>query len=309
MDIPEGYLLIEDGKAAMWPEYSGSWSWRSQNMNLGVVPFPVSEYNPDSTQAFGDGFNISGGTNKAEAAWRWLIFLTEQEGQDFGIGGPVTLPARQSVAEASGFWDEVDDELEPALRYAVDHAHVSQGYSEEVYDAMNEAFTAVIDEGVPVAEALADAQLIAEQVLAAGEMADEEATPAPEITVAEPEAETTSPDAVTIEYHRWRQPLLVWKHIGSWKISSRRPTPNINVELKQPNFTGGNLDLASIASSVDCLEWFPSFEDPKNVEAILALDAFMDNDPTISEDDFFSVVMEDFTHQGQVVGFAGWRQR
>lgn len=307
-DLPEGYQLVEDGKAAMWLDYSGSWSYRSQQRNLGVVPFPVDKPDSLSTPIFSSGgYSISAGSQKAEAAWKWLAFLSEQEPLDYGgFGGPTSLAARRTVAAASGFWEKVDEELGAALEFALDHGYQTiNGTGFEVYDAVNKASIAIVEEGESVEDALADAQVAVENSFAEGAASSDEATPVPEITVAEPEEETVNPNATEIVFVTTGG-VFGMDPYRDLVTQFEEANPDIVVTLEQPNFfNASSLGFPEIAADSDCFEWYPSFEDPDNLAAILNMEPFLDNDATISKDDFFPALMQDFTHQGQVWGLPG----
>jgi len=154
----EGQALVENGQAAMWREFSSNWAFRRVQGNRGVAPYPVNA--PGSQSALGttpmqtEGVCMSAGTAHPEVAWRWMDFVGRQESARLG---PFIefLPARRSVAQSSGFWDKVDEELGGALRYAIDHSYTPRnttGYDpffaaldvilsgeESVYDVLIEA--------------------------------------------------------------------------------------------------------------------------------------------------------------------------
>ena len=103
LDIPEGYLTIEAGQAAMWPDASAAFPFRAQQMslNIGVAPFPVDGPGSATSLLQPSGLSISVGTANPEAAWRWVDFLSRQTSDLAAIfGGRASLPARTSVAEA-----------------------------------------------------------------------------------------------------------------------------------------------------------------------------------------------------------------
>lgn len=294
--IPPGYELIENGQAAMWPEWSGSWEWRSSQMNLGVVPFPVAAPDDKTTQMFSDGLSISAGTQNPEAAWRWIDFLSRQPNAS-GFGQDTAVPARISVAEASGFWDNVDPELGIALAYALDHSFVMR--FDEGFLVLSEAANAVLQDGKSVEEALADAQVEAET--AASEAEDEPEEEEEEIVVAAPEVQEVPEDAVVILFVAGGGPggLQVYRDLID---PFREAHPDIVVELETPDFGEGFTGLADVAADADCFQWFGGVSNPEDQAALLSIDPFFDADPTISEDDFYPQALTLFTDQGQLWG-------
>lgn len=305
LDIPEGYLTIEAGQAAMWPDASAAFPFRAQQMslNIGVAPFPVD--GPDSATSLlqPSGLSISVGTANPEAAWRWVDFLSRQTSDLAAIfGGRASLPARTSVAEASGFWDEVDEELGAALAYAIDHAYTTK-LTSGVYEAFNEAFEAVMAEDKTVEAALADAQIAAEQSLdeSLAEEGEEE-----EIVVEADEAQTmASDDAVTVEFVAVTGALEMqtFRDLADQFLEEN---PGIVVDVAQPNLLEGTPSMADIAGVSDCFQWFPGdFTNQETQAALLSLDPFLDADSEINADEFYPAVFEAFTAQGQTWGVPG----
>jgi ABC-type glycerol-3-phosphate transport system substrate-binding protein len=58
--------------------------------------------------------------------------------------------------------------------------------------------------------------------------------------------------------------------------------PDIVVEIRQPDLTQTALDIPDVAKDVDCFMWAPSLQDPKNLEAILNLEPFLDADKSLT---------------------------
>ncbi len=294
--IPPGYELIESGQAAIWPEWSGSWQWRSSQMDLGVVPFPVDEANDQTTALFVNGFSISAGTRNPQAAWRWLDFLSRQpSANDFD---DTAVPARRSVAEASGFWDGLEPELSAALSYAVDHSYYfsySAGYT-----AFSEAWEAILNEGQSVEEALAEAQIAAEVEIAEAEE-EEGDSKTEEVVVAAPQIEEVPEGATVIVFSAGGGPggLQPYRDLAE---SFQEQHPDIVVELQTPDFGTGPISVADIAVSADCVQWFGSTSNEEDRAAVLSLEPFFDADPDLNKDDFYPHAIDSFSYQGQLWG-------
>jgi multiple sugar transport system substrate-binding protein len=297
--VVEGQNLIDDGQAAMWRESSGSWEWRKQQYNLGVVPFPVDA--PDSRTSFfwAQGLSMSAGTAHPDAAWRWMDFLSRQPGQSLG-SFELSLPARRSVAQVSGFWDEIDEEFASVLRYAVDHSYTREWGGG--YGKFTDAIEAILAGEESVEDALAEAQKQAQASLQEEAAQQVEATPMPTIVVvAPPEQEPAPEGAVSITFI---------PGLGSFDLKPFRDAaqqfqeahPDVVVEIKPPDFSGGSLDMQELAARADCFQWFPNFQDPQNLAAVLSLEPFLDADPLFDRDDFFPSLVEPFTRQGQLWG-------
>jgi multiple sugar transport system substrate-binding protein len=299
--LPEAQTLIDEGQAAMWPQIDVVWWWRNQQGNVGVVPFPVDDPGDQSTPSFTSGLSMSAGTTQPAAAWQFLDFLNRQAVGSLGLGTQ-SLPARRSVAESSGYWDAVDQELAAALRYALEHSHGQPG-SRVGYGAFNDALQAIIEGEESVEDALADVQAQAEADIAQEGAAGAGATPAPTIVVAP--AETEAPvgeGVVTITF----VPGLGSLNLGPYRDLAERfheLYPDVVVEVEMADLMSGTVpDLPSMAEASDCFEWYPGFQEARNREAILDLGPFLDADSSLSIDDFYPQTVEQFTWQGRQLG-------
>jgi ABC-type glycerol-3-phosphate transport system substrate-binding protein len=146
--------LVTLGRAAMWSDYLGNWGEHSREANLGVAPFPTGKRHLQYWSS--GGYFISRATAHPEAAWVWIRFLTYQ--QSFGRYSPwyrYQVPARRSVAEATGYWSQWDAASADALQYGLEHGTVYRW--DESLAALSQAIDAVFD-GAPVEEALAEAK-------------------------------------------------------------------------------------------------------------------------------------------------------
>ncbi len=85
------------------------------NFAIGTAPYPRSAL---PLFANTQGYVMSSGTQHAQAAWRWLAFLSRQQ-TDSSFQGPdnlSALPARKSLAESSGYWSKLDTETTAAIQ-------------------------------------------------------------------------------------------------------------------------------------------------------------------------------------------------
>jgi multiple sugar transport system substrate-binding protein len=291
--------LIDGGQAAMWSEANILWWIRSQQGNVGVAPYPAGKAGTGLTPVTPGGLAMSAGTRQPNAAWRWLDFASRQALAPLTMGIKL-LPARRSVAEAGGYWDGLDEELAAALHYALDHSYVAR---EAVGDgAFDDALNAILKGDRSVEDALAEAQSQAEAKLLEEVSRQSGATPVPTFVVAPPAAETPiSGGVVTIVF----APGLGSLNLEPFRDLAQQfhqAHPDVVVEVKMANFVGGTPSLPSMADAADCFEWYPSFQEAKNREAILSLAPFVDADLSFSTDDYFPQALKQFTWQGQLMG-------
>jgi multiple sugar transport system substrate-binding protein len=298
--LPEEQALIDKGQAAMWPENYATFWFRNQQGNMGVAPFPVEAPDGHSTPAGTQSLSMSAGTSQPNAAWRLLDFLSRQVVGGLGAGIEY-LPARRSVAESSGFWENVDEELGVALRYAVDHSYRPDWLAG--HQAFSDALHAILSGEKSVDDALAEAQTQAEHEIQEAQAAEAGATPAPTVVVAPPAEETPAGEGATT--------ITFVPGLGSLNLEPYRDladrfheaNPEIVVEVKMIDLTSGSApDLPGMAEAADCFQWYPSFQEARNREAILNLEPFLDADPSFSTDDFFPQLLDQFSWQGQLWG-------
>lgn len=290
-----GYDLIGGGRAAMWLEGSGSWQWRKNQMNVGVVPFPTDLPGGKTSPVSPYGYVISAGTQYPEEAWRWINFLTQYNLENT-FGGPTAIPAHRSIAESSGFWNQMDPELGTALRYAIDHTF-QPAYQTVGSSVFSAGVVAVLESKKNVAEAMADAQNGALQTIANIEAKLTETTPIPDFVVVEPGEEERGENSVALTFS-----VVGVADLEPYRVLARQfqdVTPQIIVEVIHPGFTANFKD---VAAGADCFQWFSTFNGAENLEAILSLQPFLDADLSINEETFFPAALEAFTYQGQLWG-------
>ena len=299
--ITERIGLIRQGQAAMWPDAAGNWKWHKEEHktgNLGVVPLPMhapgSRTGSRTTPVWTTGFFMSAGTSHADAAWRWMRFLSQQPGLN-----TEWLPPRRSVAEASGFWKRTDEELASALRDALDHSYPTDRFGEAVYKGLVEAIEAILAGDKTVDSALAEAQAQAKANLQEEKLVRDEATPAPTPFVVDTpqDQEEGGEGAVTITFDLG---------VTSYNLPSHRELarqfheahPDVTVEVS----AGAGFDLQGLAEAADCFQWYPDFQNPANLAATLSLGPFIEADLSFSIDDLYPPFVEQFTWQGRLWG-------
>jgi ABC-type glycerol-3-phosphate transport system substrate-binding protein len=157
--------LVREGRVAIWSDMppisnDDGTPW-TPDFPVGRVPFPASELSLPFIGS-GDTFIISGGTAHPEAAWRWIEWLSHQPTwrpeYETIIG---FIPARQSVAQQTDFWRNLDPQTAEAYRWTLANSkpmpESPSGFA--VMGALIQAMqTALSDPKANVREALAEAQ-------------------------------------------------------------------------------------------------------------------------------------------------------
>ncbi|MBN1657333.1 MAG: extracellular solute-binding protein [Anaerolineae bacterium] len=285
-------LLVEGGQAAMWTALAGSAAPGAVD-EAGAAPYPVDEGAPLGTTPFWPpGLAMSAGTTVPRAAWQWMVFLTRQPPVDSGTG-IVALPARRSVAQSSGFWDDLDPGLVRALRYAADHA-LAWHPDDAGDEALDRALDAILGAGTPLDEALVEAQ---SRALADLQAAATRPAPAATFAVALPVPEDEGAAEVitflgtggapAVEAYRDLAALFAGDH------------PGIVVDVVTPTF---EQNLSDLAAAADCFEWPVVSPGLEEEAAILSLDPFLEADPAFPIDDFYPQLLDAFRREGQLWG-------
>ena len=290
--------LIENGTVAMWTERSASWIWRSRDRNIGVAPFPITSPDDHSTPIHSEGLIISAGSQQPEAVWRWVRFLSQQSpatGLAEAGGELINVPARRSIAEASGFWDKVDSELATALKYALEHSYISLFATDSLFQ---EAAIEIIEEGQPVEEAIATAELRIEQVLT--EVAATRAAVITGIVVTDSGKDSATEDVKTIVFTTVEGPGVLSSYRDLAQLFEEN-NPGVAIEVQKPDYSSGEVSTQDIAAYSDCFRWYPGFDEESRA-AILPIEPVLAADPALNEDDFFPAIVEQFTYQGQLWG-------
>ncbi|MFN2130859.1 MAG: extracellular solute-binding protein [Anaerolineae bacterium] len=151
--------VSQRAQAAMWVEEAAAWRRDGGDEHVGVVPFPVAAH-PGSPWWF-EAYTISAESAHPEESWLWVRYLTARGTEDERSNDIYLLPARRSVAEASGVWSEWDAEIASAIEAAIENAW---SYRLDTCTLALETAIESIWAGTPVESALeeAQAQLIGE---------------------------------------------------------------------------------------------------------------------------------------------------
>jgi ABC-type glycerol-3-phosphate transport system substrate-binding protein len=151
-------VAAQEGDAALWSgllsvrQGTGGWNW---GFDWGIVPWPRDREEIIIGQAF--AYYISANTPHAEAALRWVDFLTRQPPQLKGI------PARRSMANSEqvrrAFVDQIGAEAYDACLRLIDEATpVDYGTYLGAEHYLGQAMLEILENGVDVETALTEAQ-------------------------------------------------------------------------------------------------------------------------------------------------------
>ncbi|HEU5089740.1 MAG TPA: extracellular solute-binding protein, partial [Roseiflexaceae bacterium] len=293
--------IFRDGRVALWEQQN-----YGPEQQLSDVPFRAGTVaDPDGplvTQMMGsgsDGYIISGGTAYPQQAWRWIEFLSRQPIQQ-GQGPDLRIPARESLAEANGYWNSQDAERVAAYRWALEH---TTGQPQATYDysamsALSQAmYQAMSDPGSDIDRLLAEAQ---RSLLDMRAQAETQVTPTPDtrpVLVATPEPQEAPPGTVAIDIPAWSTSPTELRQLTR---AFRAQHPEIFVNIKSTDTISGEITLADIAKLGDCfMTMAPSSAD---VGALLDLRPLIDADTSFNRDVIPPALISTYQFDGGVYG-------
>ncbi|MBO9341837.1 MAG: extracellular solute-binding protein [Roseiflexus sp.] len=298
--------LVREGRVAIWSDMTyisndDGTRW-TPDFPVGRVPFPASELMPFFT--YSEGFIISGGTAHPEAAWRWIEWLSRQPTwrpeYETIIG---FIPARQSVAQQTDFWRNLDPQTAEAYRWTLANSKPTpespSGFA--VMSALSQAMqTALSDPKANVREALAEAQRQMQESIA-----QQELTPTPKpnlnpVVVATPEPQEAPVGATTITFILYGYNPAELRRIAR---AFREQRPDIFVQLQPFEWTPDTpqATAATLAQTSDCFSWSGPLQS-SDYPALLDLRPLIDADPAFPRDDFLPALLAYYSNGGRLYG-------
>jgi multiple sugar transport system substrate-binding protein len=292
--------LIRDGRVAIWAEEYLGIAYRSDvpqqpeplPFATGKVPYPRGSDFWRGGGFVGEGYFISGGTQHPNESWKWIEFLSRQQ-IDASAGGPMPafnapgrIPARESLAEQTNFWKDIDAESAAAYKWAIAHpAKPLQSTPDYLaLGVLSQALYQIIsDDKVDPAKALADAQKELEK-----QFADVQLTPTPTpdtspVLVATPESQEAPAGALTITFDvNGYNPTDVRRIARAF----REQHPEIFVKIKSTQTFTEPLSIEKVAKTSDCFTWYAPPQGDADFKALLDLQPLFDADAAFPRDDF-----------------------
>lgn len=280
-------LLMSRGSDSEQPDFA-----------VGTVPFPSGSV-PSFFIGTPQGYMISSGTQHPQQAWQWLEFLSRQELEQPFQGNRTTLtsiPARKSLAESSGYWDDLDEETAEAVRTALEQpspslpAGLRQNFN-QIFTIINTAMGKVIGGNTDVDTALQEAQTKLTETVAELELTPEPTPDTSPIVVATPEPEVAAqPDATEVTFS------TLWFGADEVRRLAKAFTqehPDIAVEVKNIESRRTMPEFAEVAATNDCFFWFGE-PDQEDLDAVIDLTPLIDADATFPLDDYPSAFLEPY---------------
>ncbi|NJN66723.1 MAG: extracellular solute-binding protein [Chloroflexaceae bacterium] len=287
--------LIREGRIGIWQpgmlQSGPDTDALAPDFEEGTMMFPT-EGVPSFFFGTPMGYIMSSGTRHPQEAWRWLSFLSRQYiDQPFSGGTTVTqISARRSLAERSGYWNELDEETAAVVRATLEHPAASlppgiQNDINEVMQILRKAQGAVLSGQQDTRAALQDAQSELVQRVAELQLTPEPTPQTGPIVVAtlEPEAEPVQAGAAEITF------ATFWFGADDLRRLAKEfneQHPDIFVRINNITALQEMPEFADIADENDCFYWLgePSAEDLK--AAALDIKPLIDADATFNLNDY-----------------------
>jgi multiple sugar transport system substrate-binding protein len=254
---------------------------------------------------------MSSGTEHPEEAWRWLDFLSRQpltEGPGMGMMGN-QAPARISVAEETGYWEDMDDEREAAIRATLEResAPVPGGLFNEVspFAALNSSLEAVLTGEATPQQALIEAQAEFDEQLAEMQLTPEPTPDTAPIVVATPVTEQVPEGATSITYYSPNMGRGTEMRELVEEFQAEHPdiyvelTDSLDDSVRESPAT----EFANLAATTDCFTWWGR-PTPEDATSLLDLQPLLDADPNLTDDDYPAAILGLLQNEGALYGLS-----
>jgi ABC-type glycerol-3-phosphate transport system substrate-binding protein len=322
---PHPRELAAAGRVAIWDseltlyDYEGEEGQGPRKMNLpfevGKMPYPQFKHDIMSLMS-GQGYIISSGTRHPEAAWQWIEFLSRAspewqrfEGDISSVRSPSSFPARKSVAEKMGYWDDLDEETREAYQLALERSSpgpaLEQTPDQIIFNVLMEVLMPIFSgQGgdADIEQALMDAQQQLEERVATRQLTP---TPVPDdspVVVATPEPQTAPEGSTPIAF------MSMMGNPGEMRQRARtfrEEHPDIFVDLKTTQTMTGPLEVGQrqLARMYDCVLYngAPPTEQA-DTSTLLDLQPLFDADATFSQDEYPPALLEAIRRDGHLIG-------
>jgi ABC-type glycerol-3-phosphate transport system substrate-binding protein len=265
---------------------------------FGFAPLPVASggSSTKTTPLSAQCVAMSAGTQSPQAAWKWAKFLTGQRllHDSSQVAEKVIIPARPSVAEASGFWASLPAGLEPAVRYGL-----AQGWYPGLYATSEAGAYSALEQAAVGGKDLLQALTEAKTRLAA-----ERSRAAPDanpVVIAAPEdANGESNGTPTIRFYPGAansQEIQTLQNLAA-RFNQEHTDPFTVSLIPSYSFPENQGYFESLANDFDC---FVAQVDPIGADfsgTVLDLNAFLDGEPPAFRQDYDPALLDRSRSEG-----------
>jgi multiple sugar transport system substrate-binding protein len=309
---PDVAHLIREGRVGIWDQdmfqTSGVISVDTddatqpqalvRDVAIGTAPYPNMPLNILNNA---QGFVVSAGTAHPTESWKWIEFLSRQNlyTPSF-VSQPGRIPARQSVAEATGFWGNIDEETAAAYQWAIANQTPMREQLPDlmVLDALGAALEQIVRDQREPYQALQDAQRhLAER------LAEAQLTPTPEVSagpviIATLDPQTAPDGATTVTFLTTDPDPAKIRRLGQAFHAQR---PDIFVQIQVADQTQ-SATLQGLAETSDCFSWYRPPQRDDDFQALLDLQPLFDADASFPHSDFAPLLLAPYQRESGLYG-------
>jgi ABC-type glycerol-3-phosphate transport system substrate-binding protein len=281
--------LIRNQQVGIWP--ADMLDRTPLTFEIGTVPAP-------SASVGVDGYIMSAGTQYPQQAWRWLSFLSREmvRRPAPSAGNIGQVPARKSIAEQSGYWQQLDAETTTAIEAVLNRGSASSlpDFDLRSFLLLRDAVIAVVRDKRPADMVLRDAQATLEQQLAQ----QPQPSPGPDIISVATPVPVAPSGATTITFGTPRSNIVQVRQLAD-RFNGRNL--GVFVEVKNSDTPDGPLALTELAAKMDC---FAESAPPSQAEqeVLLDLQPLIDADMSFSLSDYPPPLLTPFRQGGGLYG-------
>ena len=308
LPVTDPSQVVREGRAAIWGDiYIAGPEGEPIELPFErrALAFPSSSITDSFVSTGGDGYIISGGTAAPTASWRWIEWLsrqnTDQAGGWYGGGAIGRVPARQSLAEQLGYWEQIDDNTAGVLREVIARGTpiLSRTPDYLVQGAFMQAISQVTnDRNADPRQVLAEAQ---RQLIEQRNQMLLTPTPTPDVRpviVATPEPQDAPAGATTITVAAYGYSTSNLRPIIR---AFREQRPDIYINVINPEFVNYPT-IGELAATADCFFWGDPLQGSEDLSNLLDLQPLIDADPTFPIDDYPPALVSAFQREGRTIG-------
>lgn len=308
---------VRDGRVAIFPGElftngpiadgdGGAVSFEGEELpfEVGSIPYPVTKGPFGFNSANVDGFIISSGTQHANEAWKWIEWLSRQPLDATQGGGyaPGRTPARISLAESMGYWDQLDPATKAAYQAALAQPVTPQTSTPDyaVFGPLSTAMYDVISNGTKPEAALKTAQEQLKEQLA--QMTELTPTPKPDtapVVVATPAPQVAPEGAALVKFDATGSNTSQLRRLAR---QFNEANPGFFVQVRATDTTTQPVTLDVIAKNNDCFSYWSSPQSEADFKSLLDLRPLFDGDASFKRDDFPPAVLGQFQSNGGIYG-------
>lgn len=294
--------LVRDGQVAMWP--ASMLPVEEYSFTLGTASFPPSVAGVEfwTGSSVSEGYIISGGTANPDAAWKWIEFLSRQQPDQFVDSGfsSYSIPARRSIADASGFWTSLDETTASVYQQVIANAgDQSAGQPDMLmFNNLMQVMAQAINSTSDPARALAEAQQQFQNMVAQAQLTPTATPDTSPVVVATPEPQEAPAGAVAVKF---AMPGYLMSSMRGLVRTFNQENPEYFVQLVSTDVLT-RTNLSDMASFGDCFAAGGLPQSTEDVSALLDLQPLMDADADSIRADYPDALLAVYRNGGKLLG-------